>query len=328
MIDEKVIENLELPARELIDKYKQLKNNPQYSDENYLKTLTELERKIPAILEERYRNLIAWEKVVLSRHPERPQALDFINGLTEGNFIELHGDKCYGDDPAIIAGIGKIDKLTVFIIGTQKGKNTKERQYRNFGMPSPEGYRKALRIYKLAERFKKPILTIVDTPGAYPGIGAEERGQAYAIAECIYNLINIQVPVISIIIGEGGSGGALALCTANVILMLENSWLSVISPEACSAILWRDTSKKKEAAQALSLTPENLLKANIIDDIIPEPPPGAHLFPHIVISQTKKIFLKYIKQLKQLTTSQLLQSRYHKYAQIGVFNKLDKSYAC
>mgnify|MGYP001773400913 CR=1 FL=1 len=316
---ENAIAQLEEPVAPLISEYKQLLSNTPELTEKQLNRLNALKMEIQEKLRERYKSVTAWERVCLARHPERPQTLDFINYLTQGNFLELHGDRLFGDDPAVIAGFGKLDKHQVCIVGTQKGKNLKEKQFRNFGMASPEGYRKANRVFKLAEKYRLPVITLVDTPGAFPGIGAEERGQAEAIARSIYTMLSLNVPTIAVIIGEGGSGGAIALATSDIILMLENAWLSVISPEACSSILWRDSSHKEQSAEALKLTSHQLLSYGLIDDIVKEPPPGAHLFRDEVMSTTREKILYYINELKSLSSSEMLKRRHSKYASMGVF---------
>ena len=244
-------------------------------------------------------NLTPWQRVQLSRHPQRPHTLDYINYLSNNNFIELHGDRNIKDDKAMIGGLGKIDKHSVMFIGQQKGSNTKMRQFRNFGMSNPDGYRKALRLMKMAEKFSIPIITLIDTPGAYPGIEAEERGQGEAIARNIFEMCKLKVPIMSIIIGEGASGGALGIGVGDIICMLENTWYSVISPESCSSILWRNWDNKETAAEALKLTPNNMLKNQMIDYIIKEPLGGVHMNKEKTFETLKDFILKHLPKLKK-----------------------------
>lgn len=279
-----------------------------------------LKMKLMKVIEEIYSSLTPWQKVQVARHPDRPQALDYISGIFT-KFLEFHGDRTGGDDRAIIAGAGEIEGRKIFIIAQQKGKNVRERKERNFGMPGPEGYRKALRIMNLAERFGKPLLTIVDTPGAYPGIEAEEKGQAFSIAQCIERMLSLRVPTISLIIGEGGSGGALAICVADKILMMKYSTLSVISPEGCASILFRNGSKAHKAAENLHLTSDDLKRLNIIDEIIDEPLGGAHRDPKTAIENAKEGILKYLNELTGKPINELLEERNKKYLNIGEFRR-------
>lgn len=258
--------------------------------------------------------------VQIARHPKRPYTLDYIKALTE-NFIELHGDRRFGDDPAIVAGLGFYKGRTAAIIGHQKGKTTRERLERNFGQPNPEGYRKALRVMKLAEKFKFPIITFIDTPGAYPGIGAEERGQAEAIAYNLKVISTLKTPVVNVVIGEGGSGGALAIGVGDVILMLEYSFYSVISPEGCAAILWKDQSAIRQAAENLKIRAKDLLELGIIDKIIPEPPGGAHIDYDQTFKNVDKHLSQTLKKLEQKPIEELLEDRYQKFRKIGVFSE-------
>jgi acetyl-CoA carboxylase carboxyl transferase subunit alpha len=281
----------------------------------------ELQTKIQIKKKEIYNNLSPWQIVQLSRHPQRPYTLDYINYLTNGNFIELHGDRNIKDDKAMIGGWGEIDHTTFMIIGQQKGKNTKERQYRNFGMANPEGYRKALRLMKMAEKFNKPILTLIDTPGAYPGIEAEERGQGEAIARNIYEMMQIKVPMLSFIIGEGASGGALGIGVGDLIFMLENTWYSVISPESCSSILWRNWDNKEIAADALKLTPKDMLKNKMIDHIIKEPTGGAHHNPEQVFKNVLKAIKIYYPDLIKLNQDKRIKLKIDKFSKMGVYKK-------
>lgn len=266
-----------------------------------------------------YSNLTAWQKVQLSRHPSRPYSLDYIYQMTENTFIELHGDRNFGDDKAMIGGMGKIDGQPFMFIGQQKGKNTKERQYRRFGMPNPEGYRKALRLMKLAEKFNMPIVTLMDTPGAYPGLEAEERGQGEAIARNIYEMMKMTVPIISIVIGEGASGGALGIGVGNQVFMMENTWYSVISPENCSAILWRSWDYKEQVASQMKMTPDEMLKLKIIDGIIKEPLGGAHYSLEKAADALKKQILTSYKELSQKSADQLKKERQEKFIAMGEY---------
>lgn len=267
-----------------------------------------------------YSNLTPWQKVQLSRHPSRPYSLDYIYQITDNTFLELHGDRGFGDDKAMVGGMGKINGIPFMIIGQQKGKNTKERQYRRFGMPNPEGYRKALRLMKLAEKFNMPIVTLMDTPGAYPGLEAEERGQGEAIARNIYEMLNLTVPVISIVIGEGASGGALGIGVGNVVYMMENTWYSVISPENCSTILWRSWEYKEQAASQMKMTPNDMLELKIIDGVIKEPLGGAHYDPPKAAEALKAQILKSFSELSKLSGSELKKQRQDKYIAMGEFS--------
>jgi acetyl-CoA carboxylase carboxyl transferase subunit alpha len=267
-----------------------------------------------------YSNLTGWQRVQVARHPERPYTLDYINHIATG-FIELHGDRNYGDDKAIVGGFGKIDGKTFMFIGHQKGRNTRENQYRNFGMANPEGYRKSLRLMKLAERFNKPIITFVDTPGASSGMASEERGQAEAIQKNIREMVKLKVPVICFITGEGASGGALALSIGDKVLMLENSWYSVISPEACSSILWRNWDFKIQAAEELKLTARDLLQYKLIDGIIPEPLGGAHRNPEETYQVVKKMILSLLTELEKMPEAKRIKKRIDKYLSIGFFTE-------
>jgi len=280
----------------------------------------QLEVKILEKKKEIYSNLTPWQKVQLSRHPNRPYTLDFIDGISDkGSFMELHGDRNFADDPAMVSGIATIDGKSVMFIGTQKGRTTKERQQRRFGMSNPEGYRKALRIMKLAEKFNIPIVTFVDTPGAYPGLEAEERGQGEAIARNIYEMFRITVPIITIIIGEGASGGALGIGVGDKVYMMENSWYSVISPENCSTILWRSWEYKEIAAKTMKLTAEDMLKENLIDGIIPEPLGGAHYDLDETFQNVKETILLNLKSLKKYSGKNLTEQRQSKFIAMGKF---------
>lgn len=277
-----------------------------------------IEEKVRLLKESVYKNLSRWQRVQLARHPERPYTLDYIYMITQ-DFIELHGDRYYKDDKAIVGGFAKIDDYKVMIIGHQKGRDTKSNLYRNFGMPNPEGYRKALRLMKLAEKFNKPIITMLDTPGAYPGLEAEERGQAEAIARNLFEMSRLKVPVIVVIIGEGASGGALGIGVGDRILMLENTWYSVISPESCSSILWRSWDYKEQAAEALKLTAADLLELNIIDRIVPEPLGGAHKNHEEMASTLKNVLKDELANLVKLKPEKLIENRLEKFAAMGQF---------
>lgn len=283
-------------------------------------TLDELKVKLEDKRKEIYQNLTGWQKVQMSRHPGRPQTLDYIHAICD-DFIELHGDRTVKDDKAIVGGFGTIGDQSVMIIGHQKGKNTKERQFRNFGMANPEGYRKALRLMKMAEKFNKPVVTFIDTMGAYPGLEAEERGQGEAIARNLKEMSVLGVPIICIVIGEGASGGALGIGIGDRVYMLEHTWYSVISPESCSSILWRGWEHKEEAAECLKLTSENMLSNGLIDDIIPEPLGGAHQNPYAVINSVKTQILNDIDKLSTLPVDDLVSRRINKFCKMGVVNE-------
>ena len=281
-------------------------------------SMKELEEKIIETKKEVYENLTPWQRVQVSRHPERPYTLSYIDAITGGEFIELHGDRGVKDDKAMVGGFGLLDGESVMFIGQQKGANTKLRQYRNFGMPNPEGYRKALRLMKLAEKFNKPIVCLIDTPGAFPGLEAEERGQGEAIARNLFEMMNLKVPVINIIIGEGASGGALGIGIGDKVLMLENTWYSVISPESCSSILWRNWEHKEEAASALKLTAKDMKKNKLIDGIIKEPCGGAHSDHQATFKKVKTEIKKHIKALSALDSKVLINERIEKFTSMGV----------
>jgi len=313
--------DFEEPIKDLIEKLNQTIKLGEEGDVDVNPTVKELEKKINNKRKEIYNNLSPWQKVQLSRHPQRPYTLDYINEITNGDFIELHGDRGVKDDKAMVGGWGTIDGETVMFIGQQKGRNTKERQYRNFGMANPEGYRKALRLMKMAEKFRKPVVVFIDTPGAFPGLEAEERGQGEAIARNLIEMIKLEVPIICIIIGEGASGGALGIGVGDKVLMMENSWYSVISPENCSTILWRSWDFKEKAASALKLTSEDMMKNKLIDGIIKEPIGGAHTFPNQVYKTVKKSIKECIKECKSLNSHKLVQKRMDKFSKMGVYNE-------
>jgi len=286
--------------------------------------IRKLRMKLAQLEHELYAKLTPWQRTQLARHPQRPSTLDYIGEIFR-DFLEFHGDRSFGDDRAIVGGFARFNDRSVMVIGHQKGKTLKERMQRNFGMPNPEGYRKALRLMKMAEKFGRPVVTFIDTPGAYPGIGAEERGQAEAIARNLYAMSRLTVPIISIVIGEGGSGGALALGVSDRILMLEHGVYSVISPEGCAAILWDDPAKVPDAAASLKMTAQDLIDLRIVDDVIPEPLGGAHREPKAVTDRVAKALTNQLSQLTDLSLDQLLTQRDHKYRRMGAVTGLDVS---
>lgn len=310
--------DFEKPIADIYEQIQKVNEINSTTGVNVEKTILELEQKLLLTQQQIYTNLSPWQRVQLSRHHLRPQTLNYIEHICD-NFTELHGDRSYGDDKAIITGFGTIEGDTYLIVGHQKGRDIKSRQYHNFGMANPEGYRKALRLMKLAEKFNKPIICFIDTPGAYPGLEAEMRGQAEAIAKNIYEMVQIKVPIVCIIIGEGASGGALGIGVGDKICMLENTWYSVISPESCSLILWRSTDFKTEAAAQLKLTATDMLHYNLIDDIIQEPLGGAHNNVEEVVKSVKTYLLNTIKELKQQPVEELLKNRWQKYIKIGQY---------
>ena len=309
----------EVPIKEILDQIDKCKSIENESDVDITKTYNLLQKKLVETKKDIYGNLSAWQRVQLSRHPNRPYALDYINNICGDSFLELHGDRNVKDDKAMIGGLGKIGDESFMFIGTQKGYNTKTRQYRNFGMANPEGYRKALRLMKKAEKFNIPIVTLIDTPGAYPGLEAEERGQGEAIARNIYEMMNINVPIICIVIGEGASGGALGIGVGDKILMLENTWYSVISPESCSSILWRSWEYKELAAAALKLTADDMLKNKLIDKIIREPLGGAHFDPSEAYESVKENIVYFTKKVRSLSKKKMINQRRNKFTKIGKF---------
>ena len=311
----------ETPIKVLVDKIEQCKELGDQTQVDVTETCDKLKKKLEEIKKEIYSQLTAWQRVQLSRHPSRPYTLDYINALTEGTFMELHGDRQFADDKAMIGGMGKIGKQSYLFIGTQKGYNTKTRQYRNFGMANPEGYRKALRLMKSADKFQVPIVCLIDTPGAYPGLEAEERGQGEAIARNIMEMMSIKVHVIVIIIGEGASGGALGIGVGDHICMLENTWYSVISPESCSSILWRSWEYKEQAAEVLKLTPSDMLNAKLIDKVIPEPLGGAHFDRDKTFDTVKKEIQSAFRNLSKIEAEQRVQLRREKFYNMGVYSE-------
>ena len=309
--------DFELPIKELHDQLEKCKLIGEESKIDVSETCLQIEKKLKKKKEEIYCNLSAWQRVQLSRHPSRPYTLDYINALSGQTFLELHGDRNFMDDKAMVGGLGKIEDQSFMFIGTQKGYNTKTRQYRNFGMANPEGYRKALRLMKSADKFNIPIVTLVDTPGAFPGLEAEERGQGEAIARNIYEMMSLSVPIIVIIIGEGASWGALGIGVGDEIFMLENTWYSVISPESCSSILWRSWEHKENAAEALKLTSKDMLKYKLIDKIIKEPLGGAHYDKEETFNQVKKEILSSFKRIQKLGTKERIDKRREKFISMG-----------
>jgi len=312
--------DFELPIKELQEQYNKACRIGEESDVDVSNTCRQIEKKLKEIKKEIYDNLTPWQRVQLSRHPNRPYTLDYINAICGDTFLELHGDRTFKDDKAMVGGLGKIGEQSFMFIGQQKGHNTKTRQYRNFGMANPEGYRKALRLMKSAEKFNIPVVTLIDTPGAYPGLEAEERGQGEAIARNILEMTRLKVPIIVVIIGEGASGGALGVGVGDKVLMLENTWYSVISPESCSSILWRSWEHKEKAAEALKLTAENMKEQKLIDKIIKEPLGGAHSDRYTTYKTVEKEILRVYEELKALSTDKLIEKRMNKYLRMGVFN--------
>ena len=310
----------ELPIKELEDQLQKCQVIGDESNVDVTEACKQIQNKLEITKKEIYKNLTPWQRVQLSRHPNRPYTLDYINAIFKDSFLELHGDRNFKDDKAMVGGLGKIGDQSFMFIGQQKGYNTKTRQYRNFGMANPEGYRKALRLMKSAEKFGIPIVTLIDTPGAYPGLEAEERGQGEAIARNILEMTRLKVPIITVIIGEGASGGALGIGVGDCVLMLENTWYSVISPESCSSILWRSWEYKEQAAEALKLTAKDMKKMKLIDEIIKEPLGGAHKDPKKTYLATKNTILKYFNELKNLSPKNLIERRMTKYSDMGVYN--------
>ncbi|MDC6367769.1 MULTISPECIES: acetyl-CoA carboxylase carboxyltransferase subunit alpha [Flavobacteriaceae] len=310
----------ELPIKELEDQLQKCMIIGEESDVDVSETCLQIEKKLEETRKDIYKNLTAWQRVQLSRHPNRPYTMDYINAICGDTFLELHGDRNVKDDKAMVGGLGKIGDQSYMFIGQQKGFNTKTRQYRNFGMANPEGYRKALRLMKSAEKFGIPVVTLIDTPGAYPGLEAEERGQGEAIARNILEMTRLKVPIICIVIGEGASGGALGIGVGDKVLMLENSWYSVISPENCSSILWRSWEYKEKAAEALKLTASDSKRIKVIDEIVKEPLGGAHANREKTFEAVKNKIIAHYEELKKLSPKELVKTRMDKYADMGVFN--------
>jgi acetyl-CoA carboxylase carboxyl transferase subunit alpha len=307
----------EKPIVELEDKIAEMKSLAQQNGVDVTDALASLKEKLQKLKEETYSNLTRWQRVQLSRHQDRPYTLDYIYEITD-DFIEMHGDRSVADDKAMVGGFGSVDGQTIMFVGQQKGRNTKQRQERNFGMANPEGYRKALRLFRLAEKFNKPIITLIDTPGAYPGLEAESRGQAEAIARNMKEMSVLKVPVICIIIGEGASGGAIGIGVGDKVFMLENTWYSVISPESCSSILWRSWDFKEQAAEALKLTAQDMTGFGLVDGIIKEPLGGAHTNIKWQSNEIKKVISKNLKELDTLSTEDRIAKRIEKFCNMGV----------
>ncbi len=312
----------EKPLEVLYEKLEKIKQVGADGEIDVTDMVVNLEKRIAKRQKEIFTNLTPWQRVQLSRHPDRPYTLFYINHICK-KFTELHGDRKFKDDKAMVGGIGSIDGQTVVIIGQQKGTDTKMRQFRNFGMANPEGYRKALRLMKLAERFGFPVITLIDTPGAFPGIEAEERGQAEAIARNLFEMAQLKVPILSYVIGEGASGGAIGIGLGDRVFMLENTWYSVISPENCSTILWRNWDHKIDAADALKLTANDMFKTGIVDGIVKEPMGGAHTKPEEMCKMLKRHIKKQLNELMEIPTEQLIEQRIDKYANIGVYEQLE-----
>jgi acetyl-CoA carboxylase carboxyl transferase subunit alpha len=314
----KTILEFEKPIVELEKKVEEMR---QYADSLDIgDEIRTMEERVQSLRKTIFGNLTRWQKVQLARHPDRPYTLDYI-GMMTTEFIELHGDRAFSDDKAIVGGFARLDNIPVMIIGHQKGRDTKSNVYRNFGMPNPEGYRKALRLMKLAAKFNRPVITMLDTPGAFPGLEAEERGQAQAIAQNLFEMSRLPVPIIVAIIGEGASGGALGIGVGDRVLMLENTWYSVISPESCSSILWRSWDFKEQAAEALKLTAPDLLHQGIIDRIVPEPLGGAHRNPKQAADILRDILLAELKKLMKIKTNKLVEMRVEKFGKMGEWEK-------
>ena len=312
--------DFELPIKELEDQLADCKVIGEKSDVDVSETYEQIELKLKKTKQDIYSNLTPWQRVQMSRHPDRPYTLDYINAIFGNSFLELHGDRNFKDDKAMIGGLGKIFDQTYMFIGQQKGYNTKTRQYRNFGMANPEGYRKALRLMKSAEKFNIPVVTLIDTPGAYPGLEAEERGQGEAIARNILEMTRLKVPIITVIIGEGASGGALGIGVGDKVLMLENTWYSVISPESCSSILWRSWEYKEQAASALKLTAKDMKKMKLVDQVVKEPLGGAHADREKTFLNVRDAIVKSFMEFKNLSAKDLVSNRMDKYSAMGVFN--------
>ena len=312
--------DFEKPLAELERQIDELKRLATVRELDVHRELAPLEEKLAALRGEIYRNLTPYQRVQVARHPRRPYTLDYLHTVFT-DFVELHGDRLFRDDPAIVGGLARVDGVSVVVIGQQKGRDTKDNLRRNFGMPHPEGYRKALRLMKLAERFGLPVVTLIDTPGAYPGLGAEERGQAEAIARNLEEMALLRTPIVAVVIGEGGSGGALALALADRVLMFENAIYSVISPEGCAAILWHDASQRERAAEALKLTASDLMGLGVIDEILPEPPGGAHAEPEAAVAALGAALRLHLGELGKVRPEKLVRRRADKYLKMGKFEE-------
>jgi len=315
-----IILDFEKPIVELEKKIQEMKDISAANGMDLSGEIKSLEAKLEKLIKKTYSNLTRWQRVQLARHPARPYTLDYTSRICS-EFIEVHGDRFFGDDKAIVTGFGVIDDFKVVIIGQQKGRSTKENLYRNFGMPHPEGYRKALRVMKLAEKFNKPVISFIDTPGAYPGIGAEERGQAEAIARNLFEMSRLRVPILIVVIGEGASGGALGIGVGDRILVMENTWYSVISPEGCASILFRDASKAPIAAEAMKVTAYDLGELGIADEIIPEPIGGAHRDYDMAAKYVKETIVRHLRELLQIPVDELVERRIHKYGMMGSWDE-------
>lgn len=313
--------DFELPIKELEDQLDKCLIIGEESDVDVSTTCKQIEAKLEKTKKEIYKNLTAWQRVQLSRHPNRPYTMDYIRALCGDTFLELFGDRNFKDDKAMVGGLGKINGQSFMIVGQQKGYNTKTRQYRNFGMANPEGYRKALRLMLMAEKFGIPVLTLIDTPGAYPGLEAEERGQGEAIARNIFEMVRLKTPIICVIVGEGASGGALGIGVGDRVLMMENTWYSVISPESCSSILWKSWEYKEIAAEALKLTSKDMKKQKLVDEVIPEPLGGAHYDRETAFANVQKYIMSSFEELKNLSTTDLVAQRMDKYSKMGEFKE-------
>ena len=313
--------DFELPIKELKEQLEKCYEIGVDSDVDVIATCKKIEKKLEKTKKEIYKNLTPWQRVQLSRHPNRPYTLDYIKAICGDTFMELHGDRNVKDDKAMIGGLGKIGDQSFMFIGQQKGYNTKTRQYRNFGMANPEGYRKALRLMKMAEKFGIPVVTLLDTPGAYPGLEAEERGQGEAIARNILEMTRLKTPIITIVIGEGASGGAVGIGVGNRVYMMENTWYTVISPESCSSILWRSWEYKEQAAAALKLTGEDMKRLKLIDGIIKEPVGGAHSNREGAFEAVKNTILSSFEELKGMSDEKIVSTRMEKYAEMGVYKE-------
>lgn len=311
--------DFELPIKELQEQYEKACAIGEESNIDVSTTCTQLEKKLVEMKKEIYENLTPWQRVQISRHPDRPYTLEYLNAICGNTFLELHGDRNFSDDKAMVGGLGKIGDQSFMFVGQQKGHNTKTRQFRNFGMANPEGYRKALRLMKSAEKFGVPVVAFIDTPGAFPGLEAEERGQGEAIARNILEMTKLKVPIIVVIIGEGASGGALGIGVGDRVLMLENTWYSVISPESCSSILWRSWEFKEQAADALKLTAKDMKNLKLIDEIVKEPLGGAHSNPQETFKIVAKAIEKNYNELKMLSTGDLVKKRMEKYLEMGAY---------
>ncbi len=312
--------DFEKPIIDLERKIEELSEISFADDDVLTADIGKLKKRVEDLRDSIFSNLTRWQRVQLARHPDRPYTLDYIYKITD-NFIELHGDRAFGDDKALVGGLATINGISVMIMGHQKGRDTKSRQYRNFGMPNPEGYRKALRLMKIAEKFNVPVITLLDTPGAYPGLEAEERGQAEAIARNLMEMAVLKVPIITIVIGEGASGGALGIGMGNEVYMMENTWYSVISPESCSSILWKTWEYKEQAASALKLTANDLMELKVIDGVIKEPRGGAHRDHESAAEAVKKQILTSLKRLQKMKPDKIVSQRIEKYSSIGVYEK-------